>query len=170
MSPNPDEPGDSDEPTESRPDLDAAFDAIVANLRHGDRPADVPRWPANEDDEPAPNSATPVEPRLGSTWAGWEDLVAPKADAEPVDAADDEHFVPPPPPPVPRGDKVLRWGWAGALGAPIAAVLLALVGWDLTGMTGLLLVGSFLAGFATLVSRMREGPHIDSGPDDGAVI
>jgi len=34
---------------------------------------------------------------------------------------------------------------------------------------GILLVGSFLAGFATLVSRLREGPTIDGGPDDGAV-
>jgi hypothetical protein len=167
MSTDPEEPSDT-EPDESapRPDLDAAFDAIVANLRHGERPTDVPRWPANEDDEPA--APAPADPVLGSQWSGWDDLIVPEPEeAEPVD---DEHYVPPPPPPVPKGDKVARWGWAGALGAPLLAVLLTVVGWDLSGLTGFLLVGAFLGGFATLVYRMREGPPVEQGPDDGAVV
>lgn len=107
MTNPPNEPTD-DPNGEPSPDLDAAFDAIVSNLRHGDRPPIVPDWPAAEDDDdPETDAPTPEEPRLGSQWSGWEDLrVEPPP--EHAERGPDDHYVPPPPPPVPRGDRVVR--------------------------------------------------------------
>jgi len=168
------EPG---EPEETPRDLDAAFDAIVAGIRHGERPPEVPLWPAAEDDgttrrsEPETDEAEQSPPTLGSQWSGWEDVAVPATDAPELhDPADHEHYVPPPPPPVPRGDRTIRWAWAGAVGAPVMALLLALIGWEFSGLIGLLLVAAFLTGFVALISRMREGPRTDDGPDDGAVV
>ncbi len=163
---------ESGEPEEPPPDLDAAFDAIVAGIRHGERPPDVPHWPAAEDGgEPEDDGAETPSTTLGSQWSGWEDVaVTPPEAPELHDPADHEHYVPPPPPPVPRGDRTIRWAWAGAAGAPAAALLLAVLGWDFSGLIGLLLVAAFLGGFVTLISRLREGPRTDDGPDDGAVV
>jgi hypothetical protein len=164
--------------------VDAAFDAIVANIDQSSTGASADPWPEAEDDDPAgppeledPPPSRPRTPR--ADWSGWEDirpLLQPSHEGEPVDeggpvdADDDEHYVPPPPPPVPRGDRVVRWAWAGAVGAPVTALLLPLIGWQLDGLVGLLLVAAFLGGFITLVSRLRPGPRIDDGPDDGAVV
>ena len=63
-----------------------------------------------------------------------------------------------------------RWAWAGAVGAPTLAIVLPLLGWNVDGLTGIALVVAFLAGFGTLVSRLRPGPRLDDGPDDGAVV
>jgi hypothetical protein len=170
-----DEPVGGQEPMDPR-SMDEAFAAIVAGIRHGDPPAAAAPWPAAEDDtaadrEPPTDHEPPTAPRLGSTWAGWEDVTATAADAEPDDETDDdEDFVPPTPPPIPRGDAVLRWAWVGAVGAPIMALFLAVIGWDFNGLVGLGLVSAFLAGFATLVSRMRTGPTDRDNPDDGAVL
>jgi hypothetical protein len=63
-----------------------------------------------------------------------------------------------------------RWAWAGAVGAPLLAIVLALLGQGLDGIIGIALVVAFLAGFGTLISRLRPGPRIEDGPDDGAVV
>lgn len=168
----PDDEGGQDDPKPDDPAaIDAAFDAIVSGMRHGERPPEVPIWPVAEDnDSSSPEEVT--EPSLGSQWSGWED-VAPPAPTEELAEADEEdegEFVPPPPPPIPRGDPVLRWAWAGALGAPALAVVLAFMGWNFDGLVGLFLVVAFLASFVTLIARMRSGPTDADNPDDGAVI
>jgi hypothetical protein len=173
----------SDEPSDGRPDpekLDAEFDAIVARLTAPDTGA-VP-WPDAEETSDAGDAPPPPTPALPQRtpdrdWAEWDDLRIPSAEPE-ADSTDDQdedddeggHFVPPEPAPVPRGDSRLRWAWAGALGAPLLAILLPLLGWGLDGLTGIGLVLAFLVGFGYLISRLREGPRVDGGPDDGAVV
>lgn len=165
---DPDDPTGTDDPAA----IDEAFEAIVSGIRHAEQPPDVPLWPVAEDDEP---SAAPAPaPQLGSSWSGWEDIAlpAPTEELDDVDDSDDDDapFVPPTPPPIPKGDPVLRWAWAGALGAPVLAVVLAIVGWDFDGLVGLGLVAAFLTGFGTLIYRMRTGPDDLDTPDDGAVV
>ena len=67
-------------------------------------------------------------------------------------------------------DRVGRFAWAGFVGGPVLLVLAALAGLQLEGWVGLLAVGGFVAGFVTLVARMKDRPPTDSGPDDGAVV
>ena len=172
--------GDSDDRDEfgDPKAVDAAFDEIVANIDPTGEPATANPWPDAENDHGSsqPDAPADVPTRTPRTnWIGWDDLRPPPAeetDESDLEAAgeDEGHYVPPPPPPVPRGDKFVRWAWAGAVGAPLLAILLPLIGWDLDNLTGLLLVGAFLAGFVTLISRLRPGPRVDDGPDDGAVV
>jgi hypothetical protein len=49
-------------------------------------------------------------------------------------------------------------------------VLAALLGLHLDGWVGLLALVGFMAGFVTLVARMKDRPPNDTGPDDGAVV
>lgn len=171
----------SDDPHDGRPDpekLDAEFDAIVARLTARDTGA-VP-WPEAEETSDAGDGPPPPAPPRRTPdrdWAEWDDLRIPSvepeaesADEQDEDDADDDHFVPPEPAPVPRGDARLRWAWAGALGAPVLAIILPLLGWGLDGLTGIGLVLAFLVGFGYLISRLREGPRVEGGPDDGAVV
>ncbi|HEX7188911.1 MAG TPA: hypothetical protein VF423_11860 [Actinomycetes bacterium] len=125
---------------------------------------EVPRWPASEDvDEPA----KPAPDAL----SGFEELrdivpappVVPRADTE-------DHFEPPPPPPLPEVDTITRVAWAGALGGPLVLLLAALAGIPLGGWVGFLALAAGMAGFVTLVARMKDRPPTDSGPDDGAVV
>jgi hypothetical protein len=146
---------------------EVAWAGIVADFDW--QPADeVPRWPASEDVDDEPPAAR------GST-AGFEelrDVVASHA-AEPTRRRRDDgedHFEPPPPPPLPSVDTVARFAWAGALGGPLLFVLAALVGIPLSGWVGFLALAAFMAGFVTLVARMKDRPPTDSGPDDGAVV
>ncbi|MFL6182808.1 MAG: hypothetical protein ACJ73L_05070 [Actinomycetes bacterium] len=159
--------------------IDAAFDEIVANIDHPATEASTEPWPNAENDQrpeqpDAPHDTPTRTPR--TNWTGWDDLrpapVEPTDDdIEDADSDEDEgHYVPPPPPPVPKGDNVVRWAWAGAVGAPILAIVLPLLGQSVDGFIGLLLVGAFLGGFITLISRLRPGPSIDDDPDDGAIV
>lgn len=170
--PDPPHPDDLNDPEA----IEAAFDAIVAGI---DRDAVEERWPATEGEPPPPAAPDPTvvdrsvrTPR--ADWEGWDDVRVPEPDPAETDELDDEdddeHYVPPPPPPVPRGDRVIRWAWAGAVGAPVLAIVLPLIGWPIDGLVGALLVTAFLGGFITLVSRLRSGPQIDDGPDDGAIV
>ena len=134
---------------------------------------EVPRWPASEDlperktREGTPDG-DPAEP--STTYSSFEELRA-ATPAPPVARPDpDEHFEPPPPPPLPRVDTVGRFAWAGAVGGPVLLVLAALLGIPLAGWVGLLALAAFMAGFVTLVARMKDRPPNDSGPDDGAVV
>jgi hypothetical protein len=96
-----------------------------------------------------------------------DDSDRPEA-AEAAEAADD-HFRPPPPPPLPEIDRIGRFAWAGALGGPAVLLLAALAGIQLEGWVGFLALVAFMAGFVTLVARMKD-PPADSDPDDGAVV
>ncbi len=171
MTTSPDDAGDPDDARA----IDAAFDEIVANIDAPSTAASSAPWPVEEDETgepPTPLDSTPPPQRTPrSDWSEWDDVRVPSP--PPPDElleADEGHYVPPPPPPVPKGDRIGRWAWAGAVGAPVLAIVLPLIGWGLTGLTGFMLVVAFLAGFGTLVSRLRTGPRPDDGPDDGAVV
>lgn len=166
-------PDGGDEPDESHA-IDAAFDEIVANIDGPGSAASSAPWPeaenTSEGSQPPPTGPTPQR-TPHTEWSEWDDIRIPQAEpaAEPAD--DDEGtYVPPPPPPLPKGDRITRWGWAGAVGAPLLAILLTFLGQALDGLIGIALVGMFLAGFITLITRLRQGPSIDDGPDDGAVV
>jgi hypothetical protein len=116
-------------------------------------PDEDPRWPVSEDsrldtDDPAQARASAPAP------IGPPEL--------------EDHFVPPPPPPLPRGDRVSRLAWAAVLGVPLFLVVAVALSWRLPSWATTLAVVALLAGFATLVTRLRgHDPH---DPDDGAVV
>ncbi|GIJ21343.1 DUF308 domain-containing protein [Micromonospora lutea] len=87
----------------------------------------------------------------------------------PDDPDDDERYVPPPPPPLPR---VSKFAMAGVLAVLLGFVLFLFP--DLLpadqGIVTLLGFTGILAGFVTLVWRLRPGDADDRDPDDGAVV
>lgn len=173
VSSSPDDAEDAEDANETHA-IDAAFDDIVANIDSSSNAASTAPWPDAENTgaEPTPPPVAPTPQRTPQTeWSEWDDIRVPQAEP-PVEAPqeDEGHYVPPPPPPLPKGDPVARWAWAGAVGAPALAIALSLLGWGLDGLTGIALVVAFLAGFGTLISRLRDGPRVDDGPDDGAVV
>lgn len=152
MAPEDGRPG-PEQPGSHQPDDDAVWEQLVASFHaSGEEPVDRVRTPGDDGAEPPAEAAPPPPP------------AAPEqAQRDPHD-----HFVPPPPPPIPRGDRVSRTAWAAVLGAPLLLVITALLGRHLSSWQAGLLVGAFLAGFATLVARMRTRDPYD--PDDGAVV
>lgn len=78
-------------------------------------------------------------------------------------------FVPPEPPPLRLpADRFVRAGWAGVIGGPI--VIMANrwmhLGSFITMLGGL----AFLAGFATIIARMRDERDEDHDATGGAVV
>jgi hypothetical protein len=156
-------------------DIVAGFDTEPDSVDGG-----VPRWPVSEDvdaedidPEDRTASATTID-TLGTT-IGFEELRAntPTSPVVRRDAAaddPDDHFRPPPPPPLPQIDRVGRFAWAGAVGGPAFLVLATLLGLHLDGWVGFLALVGFMAGFVTLVARMKDRPPGGTGPDDGAVV
>ena len=151
------------------PDLvDERFADIVSGFERGSADP-VPRWsaledlPDQQDDEVIDNAVDDHRPPLSARLLRrGADL--PDAPDEPEDG-----YVPPPPPPLPQPDSVTRLAWAGLLGGPGLLVLSALLG---LGLQSWVIVGAllaFLAGFGTLVARMRDHRD-DDGWDDGAVV
>ncbi len=147
---------------------DIAWSDIVAGFDRASEDA-VPRWPVSEDVGDEDRPSTPAD-RPGPT-IGFEVLRDRVEAPRPPRTEDpDDHYRPPPPPPLPQIDRVARFAWAGALGGPLLLVVAAVLGLRLEGWVGLLAIGGFVAGFVTLVARMKERPPTDSGPDDGAVV
>jgi hypothetical protein len=157
------------------PDVDAAWLEIVAGYDATVDPDDPP-WPKSEE-------VTLTEPRaLPTIEPGLESRPLRRVEpAEPslldaldtfgatLPADDDEGYIPPPPPPLPRISAV-----AGLGVAAIAFGLLLFV-WPgllpLDGDTVLLLAfGSIVAGFGTLIWRLRPGDDEEDDLDDGARI
>ncbi|MFV2101433.1 DUF308 domain-containing protein [Micromonospora sp. LOL_024] len=87
----------------------------------------------------------------------------------PDDPDDNERYVPPPPPPLPRMSK---YAVSGVLALVLGFVLFLFP--DLLpadqGVVTLLGFTGILAGFVTLVWRLRPGDTDDRDPDDGAVV
>lgn len=157
---------------------DLAWSDIVAGFDI-DLHEEVPRWPVSEDVDPEAGSgreSAPLGPTIGfdslRDTAPGPPVVEPAGGAARRRTDDDaeDHFRPPPPPPLPDIDRISRFAWAGALGGPLLLVVAALAGVQLEGWVGLLALASFMAGFVTLVARMKDRPPTDSGPDDGAVV
>ncbi|WP_112240376.1 hypothetical protein [Kribbella monticola] len=131
---------------------------------HSDSP--VPRWPVSEDvDE---NSYEPlIDVPAGLDVADTDD----EPPEEPPARRDDphDHYVPPEPPRGPRLDWISRAAWLGLLGGPALLILAALFDFGTGRITTLAVVG-FIAGFLTLVIRMKDRLPPDDTPDDGAVV
>jgi len=164
-------------PARDEPGDDAAWEALVAAYETG--PADPAPWPAQEDlPEPGTSGDDAARPRsrllrradheLGDIGLGDAEVVEPAA-AQPRRSGED-HFVPPPPPPLPEVHPVTKFAWAGVLGGPAYLVLAAVVDHPLVRQFAWLAVAAFVAGFLTLVARMKDRPPGDTGPDDGAVV
>ena len=140
---------------------DEAWAALVA--RFDEKPtAAVPSWPVIEDVDFAPSPATPDETRPG------EPVPPAGATAASAQSQPDDHFVPPPPPPLPRLDPVSRVAWAALLGGPSLLVLFVLSGRLLPPFVVAFAIVAFVAGFVTLVARMKDRPDQDT--DGGAVL
>lgn len=153
---------------------DAEWQSLVEQFNapsapgHAESP--VPRWPASEDvDE---NSYEP----LIDVPAGLIVGDGPDGDEEdenpPPKRADDphDHYVPPEPPPGPRLDWISRAAWLGLIGGPVLLILAAILNFDTSGRIMLIAVVGFIAGFLTLVIRMKDRLPPDDTPDDGAVV
>ncbi len=146
-----------------------AWAGIVADFDRdpgGDPDDRLPRWPASEDVDDDEDKTDPA-PDLPGPSVGFGEL---RAKAEPAPVRDEDHFEPPPPPPLPRVETATRFAWAGALGGPVMLLLATLAGLPLDGWVGGLSVAAFMAGFVTLIARMKDRAPTDSGPDDGAVV
>lgn len=135
-------------------DFDSAWQQVLASLQSTAEPA-TPAWPASEDVAAIPTRQVPVElPIADDDYAGYRG-----------DPALDEHFEPPPPPPLPRPRRVT----VIALIAIVAGVVVLATNFD-GGDLMWLAITAIVAGVATLIWHMKDGPPIDSGWDDGAVV
>ncbi|MBB5791503.1 hypothetical protein [Jiangella mangrovi] len=156
-----------------------SFHASPAPSSGGD--GDQP-WPAAEElgpderlEEPRPDDFRDASVTLGSLTgrgAAPSDGAAEGGVGAGIDdATADEaanHFVPPPPAPLPRGDRIQQVAWAGVIAPPIALIIVAIMSWRPSDEIVFFAVVAFVAGFVTLVARMRG--HHPNDPDDGAVI
>jgi hypothetical protein len=174
----PDDDAPDRTPPAGTPEDDAAWAAIVAAYE-ASPDAPVPPWPAQEDlaDPSARDDAARshrllrrADLELGDLGLGptGPDVVEEKARRR-ADSGHDR-FVPPPPPPLPEVDRITKLAWAGVLGGPGYLVLAAIVDHSTIRRFAMLAVVAFVAGFVTLVARMKDRPPTDSGPDDGAVV
>ncbi|MDO3704573.1 DUF308 domain-containing protein [Micromonospora sp. C28SCA-DRY-2] len=186
----------TERPRDDEPDIEAEWARIVAGFHATPAAGDTP-WPAAEDvdpdeptasgpvtragaDEPAGPTATDVR-RLPYAADISGISVGPGRQDEPSlldgldtfgadlpDDDEDERYTPPPPPPLPR---ISKYATAGVLAIVVGFTLFlfpdllpvdrAVV--TLFGFTGI------LAGFVTLIWRLRPGDS-DDDPDDGAVV
>lgn len=162
----------------------ASDDEVFAQLIAGfDTPVDAESrsWPAAEDvsdlaPQPRPRPGSmPVLP-LNPTPPVIRPLprvqAIPPVDPRawtPEEDPDEGHFVPPPPPPLPTTETPTRLAVAALVGGLILALASAFG--VLEGMAGLLGVGLFVGGVATLIVRMRDDEDDDDeDPHRGAVV
>ncbi|HTR71334.1 MAG TPA: hypothetical protein VMH41_14050 [Mycobacteriales bacterium] len=136
-------PTESPRPADTEIDFDAAWKEVLGSLQSG-APAGEGPWPASEE--------------VSQSSAVLDEL-------EVDDPALEDHFVPPPPPPLPRLRKVTIIGWL-AIAFGIVLIVCGLDGSALVWIGAL----SILVGAGTLIWHVKDGPGIDSGWDDGAVL
>ncbi|MEU7609949.1 DUF308 domain-containing protein [Micromonospora sp. NPDC049204] len=195
-----DESSPEQPPARDEPDIDAEWARIVAGFHTssavGDRPwpasEDVDEREARDEptagplarsgtDEPGPTAtdtrrlpyATDISgisvgrgtrPDEPSLLDGLDTFGADLPDDE-----DDEGYHPPPPPPLPR---VSKYAVVGVLGVVVGFVLFlfpSLIPVDRSAVTLFGFTG-ILAGFVTLIWRLRPGDEDDDDPDNGAVV
>jgi len=148
----------------STDEVDAAWSQLVQGLHTPRTEHDTPPAIDNgEDEDQTPGSGLSSRLIRSAATPGPRDFSLPDPD-ELLDS--DEGFVPPEPPPLPRPSHPAdKWGWGAAIGGPVLLVGSTALG--LPTWIGGLGVAAFIAGFITLVARMRNDR--DSG-DDGAVV
>ncbi|MER7890923.1 DUF308 domain-containing protein [Micromonospora sp. NPDC094482] len=191
---------DESAPEQSRPDepdIEAEWARIVAGYHATPTTGDNP-WPAAEDvDDPAEPTGGPLATRADDSSPTATDVrrLPYAADVSGIsvgrnpgpdepslldgldtfgadlpDDDEDERYTPPPPPPLPR---VSKYAAVGVLGVVVGFVLFlfpSLLPVDRSAVTLLGFTG-ILAGFVTLIWRLRPGGDDDDrDPDDGAVV
>jgi hypothetical protein len=168
---------------------DAEFAALVAQLETADDPTAEHPWPAAEDLDDEPRTATAVSGPSGTEQTGTEtgtESTGTEPPSDAVRAADEaeeqrvrreadrseehDHYVPPEPAPAPKLDWISRLAWTGLIGGPVVLVLAAVLDIGRGGRMLAFALLAFVAGFLTLVFRMKDRPPIDDTPDDGAVV
>jgi len=162
------------------PDLDAAWLEIVAGFHESVDPTNAP-WPSAENvtlNEPRP--LPHIDPRADPDPLERRTVPVDPAEASLLDALDTfganlpdedaEGYTPPPPPPLPRISRAAGFGIAAIVFGLVLFVWPALL--PLAPNTVLLLgFGSIVAGFGTLIWRLRPGDEDDDDDfDDGARI
>jgi hypothetical protein len=166
-------------------EVDEAFAAIVAGF---DLPDESASWPAAEDlpserddaeqdrDQPASTVAAPpaLQRWSHSTVTTGQDEPSLLDGLDALDGMatedDEEGYTPPPPPPLPRFSPVTILAVASIL---VGVVLLFDPGLLPTAGSVAMTLGfcGILAGFITLIWRLRSGDDDDDwDPDDGAVV
>jgi hypothetical protein len=178
------------------PDVEAAWAKIVAGYDKEPEPAAAQSWPAAEN-LPDPTAGTltvqadptrpadlPPSPARRPSAADFSGVsLSPRTDDGPslLDGLDtfgndlpgepteDEGYTPPPPPPLPHISKYAVAGLLGIIGGLVLFLFPELVPIDRAIVT---VIGflAILAGFITLVSRLRHGGDDDYDPDDGARV
>jgi hypothetical protein len=157
-------------------DVDAAFAAIVADLRAEGvglmdtsdvRPTEDP--PAEDrGGPPAPAKEQSTE-SAGSWRGGGAEWDRTMFGGDPDDPDDDEHYVPPEPPPLPRPRKgafiVLLFFLVGLL----LLISPNLIGINVTLATPLGIL-SLAIGLALLLLRVKQGPPDGADPSNGAQL
>jgi hypothetical protein len=169
----------------SEPYLEAEWARIVASFDAEPDVADQP-WPAaehiNRGDAGSPLGNAPVSPAGPPTGAGRlldgrglaEGSLLDGLDTFGTDVPTDdeeEGYTPPPPPPLPRLSKYAVLGVLGVVGGFVLFLFPELLPIDRT-VSMLFGFGAILAGFVTLVWRLRPGGDEDDDydPDDGARV
>ncbi|MDH6139111.1 MULTISPECIES: hypothetical protein [Kitasatospora] len=150
-------------PTPSQAEQDAIFAALVAQF---DDPVDLsrPDWPEIENIRSRTDVAgfTP-QPRPRTPAAGPRDWAA-------AEDPDEGHFVPPEPPPLPTGDTTAKLAWIGVLGGP-ALLLFDVFFWhEVAGWPAWVGLPAFLAGFVTLIARLKDRDPDDPEPPNGGAV
>jgi hypothetical protein len=100
-------------------------------------------------------------------------VVGPR-DWQAREGAEDEGFVPPTPPPLPELGMATKAAWLMGLGGPAYLALTTVLHWQTPQWASLLCILSGIAGFAYLVTKLKDRPDDeDDDPDDptfGAVV
>jgi hypothetical protein len=169
----------------AEPDVDAAWEEIVATFDAPVDPADPP-WPKSEevslgeprplpqieawsDPRPEPRRERRPEPPDQSLLDALDTFGAELPDEDEDEDDDAEGYTPPPPPPLPRISAAAALGVVAIVGGLVLFVWPALL--PLPGSTVLLLAfGSMVAGFVSLIWRLRPGDDDDDDFDDGARV
>lgn len=139
----------------SEVDVDAAWQQLLTSLKS---PTTTATWPnrenVSESRRPAHLDDMPLD---GPEY----DLLS---NLDQVNL-EEEHYVPPPPPPLPK----LRRATLGALIAIAAGIVLLVTNFG-DGDFAWPAIAAIIGGAIALIWNVKQGPPLDSGSDDGAVV
>ncbi|MFI7066962.1 hypothetical protein ACIBL3_38600 [Kribbella sp. NPDC050124] len=160
-------------PVIARSTEDAEWESLVEQFNapsapgHDGGETPVPRWPASEDVDDKYEPLIDVPEGLDAA----DEKDDEEEEAKPARKSDDphDHYVPPEPPRGPRLDWISRLAWLGLIGGPLLLIAAAVLDFGTGRITTIAVVG-FIAGFLTLVIRMKDRLPPDDTGDDGAVV
>jgi hypothetical protein len=165
----------ADSTDENEPDVDRAWAQIVAGY-HTEVGPERGSWPAAEDvpdraighdrpvGPPGPPAVRVSPAEEGSLLDGLDTFGAGLPDES------DEGYTPPPPPPLPHPSAATVLAIIGVIGGFVVFLQPRLLPFG-EGTSVLLGFGAIIAGFVTLVLRLRPGDdEDDDDPDDGARV